>query len=229
MTSISIYSLFPALYSLFPALLLCNLASAQLLPDNREAHHKLIFENHYIRLLEGRVPDHDTTLPHTHTANSVVVFLSQSIFGIQPVGGQAVINHVSPGDMKYVDYGDRPVYHIVWNQSDPEFHFLVVELAKKPQDKDTCPVITQPGVKFQWKHALVNAYEVELAAGDTCRLPASNGGRLVIAIAGNSLALSAGVNHLLRPDGFVFVSPHKKMEIAAGSQTAARCILLEIQ
>jgi hypothetical protein len=229
MTSASLYSLFPALYSLFPALLLCNLASAQLLPDNREAHHKLIFENHYIRLLEGRVPDHDTTLPHTHTANSVVVFLSQSIFGIQPIGGQAVINHVSPGDLKYVDYGDRPVYHIVWNQSDPGFHFLVVELAKKPQDKDTCPVITQPGVKFQWKHALVNAYEVELAAGDTCRLPASNGGRLVIAIAGNSLALSAGVNHLLLPDGFVFVSPHKKMEIAAGSQTAARCILLEIQ
>jgi hypothetical protein len=218
-----------SLYSLFPALLLCNLASAQLLPDNREAHHKLIFENRYIRLLEGRVPDHDTTLPHTHTANSVVVFLSQSIFGIQPVGGQAVINHVSPGDMKYVDYGNRPVYHIVWNQSDPEFHFLVVELAKKPQDKDTCPAITAPGVKFQWKHALVSAYEVDLAAGDTCRLPASNGGRLVIAITGNSSTLSAGINHQLRPDGFVFVSPHKKIRLIANSQTAARCILLEIQ
>jgi hypothetical protein len=209
--------------------LLCNLASAQLLPDNREAHHKLIFENHYIRLLEGRVPDHDTTLPHTHTANSVVVFLSQSTWGIQPVGGQAVINHVNPGDMKYVDYGDRPVYHIVWNQSDPEFHFLVVELPKKPQDKDTCPIITQPGVTFQWKHALVSAYDVDLAAGDTCRLPASNGGRLVIAIAGNSSILSAGVNQLLRPDGFVFISAHKRIRLIAASQSAARYILLEIQ
>jgi hypothetical protein len=209
--------------------LLCNLATAQLLPDNREGHHKLIFENRYIRLLEGRVPDHDTTLPHTHTANSVVVFLSQSTWGIQPVGGTPVINHVSPGDMKYVDYGDRPVYHIVWNQSAPEFHFLVVELAKKPQGKDTCPIITQPGVKFQWKHALVSAYDVDLPAGDTCRLPASNGGRLVIAIAGNCSTLSAGVNQLLRPDGFVFVSAHKKIQLIAGSQTAARCILLEIQ
>jgi hypothetical protein len=228
MTSASIYSVFPALYSLVPALLLCNLATAQLLPDNREAHHKLIFENRYIRLLEGRISDHDTTLPHTHSANSVVVFLSQSTWGIQPVGGPAVINHVNPGDMKYVDYGDRPVYHIVWNQAEPEFHFLVVELAKKPQGKDTCPIITQPGVKFQWKQALVSAYDVDLAAGDTCRLPASNGGRLVIAIEGNSSTLSAGVSHLLRPDGFVFVSARKKMEIAAGSQ-AARCILLEIQ
>jgi redox-sensitive bicupin YhaK (pirin superfamily) len=76
---------------------------------------------------------------------------------------------------------------------------------------------------------LISAYDVDLPAGDTCRLPASNGGRLVIAIAGNSTTLSAGVNQLLRPDGFVFVSPHKKMEIVAGSQTAARCILLEIQ
>jgi hypothetical protein len=218
-----------SIYSLFPALLLCNLATAQLLPDTREPHHKLIFENRYIRLLEGRIPDHDTTLPHTHTANSVVVFLSQSTWGIQPVGGQAVINHVNPGDMKYVDYGDRPVYHIVWNQAEPEFHFLVVELAKKPQGKDTCPIIRQPGVKFQWKHDLVSAYEVDLAAGDTCRLPASNAGRLVIAIAGNSSTRSAGVNHLLQPDGFVFVSAHKKMEIAAGSQAATRCILLEIQ
>jgi hypothetical protein len=218
-----------SIYSLFSALLLCNLATAQLLPDNQEAHHKLIFENRYIRLLEGRVPDHDTTLPHTHTANSVVVFLSQSTFGIQPVGGPAVISHVNPGDMKYVDYGDRPVYHIVWNQAEPEFHFLVVELTKKPQDKDTCPVLTQPGIKFQWKHALVSAYDVDLAAGDTCHLPASNGGRLVIAIAGNSSTLSAGVNHPLRPDGFVFVPAHKKIEIAAGSQAAARCILLEIQ
>lgn len=217
-----------SIYSLFLTLLLCNLATAQLLPDDREAHHKLIFENRYIRLLEGRVPDHDTTLPHTHTANSVVVFLSQSTWGIQPVGGPAVINHVNPGDMKYVDYRDRPVYHIVWNQGQPEFHFLVVELAKKPQGKDTCPIITQPGVKFQWKQALVSAYDVDLAAGDTCRLPASNGGRLVIAIEGNSSTLSGGVSHLLRPDGFVFVSAHKKMEIAAGSQ-AARCILLEIQ
>jgi hypothetical protein len=142
------YPLFSALYPLLLALLLCNLATAQLLPDNREAHHKLIFENRYIRLLEGRIPDHDTTLPHTHSANSVVVFLSQSTWGIQPVGGPAVINHVNPGDMKYVDYGDRPVYHIVWNQAEPEFHFLVVELAKKPQGKDTCPIITQPRSKI---------------------------------------------------------------------------------
>jgi hypothetical protein len=229
MTAASIYSLSPALYSLFPALLLCNLATAQLLPDNREAHHKLIFENRYIRLLEGRVPDHDTTLPHTHTANSVVVFLSQSTFGIQPVGGPAVISHVNPGDMKYVDYGDRPVYHIVWNQAEPEFHFLVVELPKKPQDKDSCPVLMQPGIKFQWKHALVSAYDVDLAAGDTSRLPPSNGGRLVIAIAGNISTLSGGVSHPLLPDGFVFLPAHKKMEIAAGSQAPARCILLEIQ
>jgi hypothetical protein len=212
--------------------LLCNLATAQLprlLPVSREPHHKVIFENRYIRVLEGRVPGHDTTLPHTHTANSVVVFLSTSTWGIQPVGGQPVINQASPGDMKYVNYGDKPVYHIVWNQAGPEFHFLVVEVAKKPPGIDTCPIIAQPDVKLQWQQALVSAYDVDLPAGDTCRLPASNGGRLVIAIAGNSSILSAGINRLLRPDGFVFVPPYKKMEIAAGSQADARCILLEIK
>jgi hypothetical protein len=210
-------------------LLCCNLATAQLLPDDREPHHKVIFENRYLRLLEGRVPDHDTTLPHTHTANSVVIFLSPSTFGIRVPGRPPVITQVNPGDMKYVDYGDKPVYHIVWNQAEPEFHFLVAELAKNPPGKDTCPVITQPNVKLEWRHALVSAYDLDLPAGDTCHLPASNGGRLVIAITGNCSTLSAGVRHLLQPDGFAFVPPHNNMEIVAGSQADTRCILLEIQ
>jgi hypothetical protein len=211
------------------SLLCCNTATAQPLPVNDEPHHKVIFENHYLRILEGRISDHDTSLPHTHTANSVVVFLSQSTWGIQPIGGQPVINQVNPGDMKYVDYGDKPIYHIVWNQAEPEFHFLVVELPKTPRSKDTCPIITQPNMKFQWRNALVSAYDVDLPAEDTCSLPASNGGRLLIAIAGNCSVLSVGTRHVLQPNGFLFIPPHKKMEMASHSQTAAHCILLEIR
>lgn len=210
-------------------LLCCHIATAQLLPVTNEAHHKVIFKNRYLRLLEGRVPAHDTTLPHIHTANSVVIFLSPSTFGIQVPGQPAVITQVSPGDMKYVDYGDKPVYHTVWNQAGPEFHFLVAEIAKNPPGKDTCPIIIQPDVQFEWRHPLVSAYDVDLPAGDTCRLSASNGGRLIIAINGNCSTLSAGVRHPLPPDGFIFIPPHKKMEIAADSQANTRCILLEIQ
>src|SRR5579872_3365278 len=88
----------------------------QAIPSERERHHKVVFENSYIRILEGRVAPHDTTPEHTHSANAVVVFLSGSTFGIQSNGQKPVLAVVQPGDLRYVDYGDKPVSHIVWDE-----------------------------------------------------------------------------------------------------------------
>jgi hypothetical protein len=116
-------------------LLLATRLEAQL-PVDRDPHHKVIKENPYFRLLEGKIPTGDTTPAHVHAANSVVVFLSHSTFGIQVIGDKPVIATVNPGDLRYLAYGDKPVNHIVWNQSSGLFHFYVVELAKKPVIKD---------------------------------------------------------------------------------------------
>ena len=97
-------------------------------PSSREPHHKVIQENPYYRLLEGKIPGGDTTPAHVHAANSVVIFLSHSTFGIQVIGDKPAITTVNPGDLKYAAYGDKPVNHIVWNQTPTLFHFYVVEL-----------------------------------------------------------------------------------------------------
>src|SRR5580698_4346474 len=89
-------------YFLLAALLFYNSAAAQkVVAERDEPHHKVVFENEYIRLVEGHVPDHDTTLAHIHSANSVVVFLSKSTLGIQLTGEKPVVTEVSPGDMVY--------------------------------------------------------------------------------------------------------------------------------
>src|ERR1700684_3986832 len=72
------------------AVLLSEILHAQL-PVEREPHHKVIQENPYYRLLEGKVTGGDTTPAHVHAANSVVIFLSHSTFGIQVICDKPVI------------------------------------------------------------------------------------------------------------------------------------------
>jgi hypothetical protein len=149
------------LYLLTTALLLWGRLHAQL-PVDRESHHKVIQENPYYRLLEGKIPAGDTTPAHVHAANSVVIFLSHSTFGIQVIGDKPAITTVEPGDIKYVAYGDQPVNHIVWNQTPPLFHFYVVELKRRPPNPDSCPALSQPGITLKLQKPSVKAYDLDI-------------------------------------------------------------------
>ena len=144
------------------ALLFCILSASgfaqQSVPAERERHHKVVFENSAVRILEGRVSPHDTTPEHTHSANAVVVFLSPSTFGIQRAGQKPVLTTVRPGDLRYVNYGDKPVSHIVWEEGSSSLHFLVVELKKERAETDTCPVPATEGLRLVWRRPAVTAW-----------------------------------------------------------------------
>jgi len=199
------------------------------LPAERESHHTIVFENKDIRILEGRVPPHDTTVAHTHSANGVVVFLSPSRFAIQPVGGQPVISSVQPGDLKYVTYGDKPVNHLVWAEGEPVFHFFVVELKGRQGAMDTKPLPDQAGCKFLWQQPLVGAYSVELGKGEGCRIPSADGAYLVIAISGGGKISAAGKSSTLQVNGFRFFPAHTALGIETDGKEGVRCVLLAVK
>jgi hypothetical protein len=186
------------------AVLLSEILHAQL-PVEREPHHKVIQENPYYRLLEGKVPGGDTTPAHVHAANSVVIFLSHSTFGIQVIGDKPVITTVSPGDLKYAAYGDKPVNHIVWNQTSNLFHFFVVELKKHTPTSDSCTVLSQPGITLRWQQPSVKAYVLNIT--DPLHLAPASCARLIVSIAG----------------GYHFYPPKTPIEVKGG-----RSILLDI-
>jgi hypothetical protein len=168
-----------AFFPCLASLLLAGRAAAQL-PVDQESHHKVVFENNSIRVLEGRVPPGDTTPAHVHAANGVVVFLSQSVFSIELVGGKPVASSVRPGDLKYVNYGDKPVNHRVWVDSGGVLHFFVVELKQRQTHSDGCGVLEQAGVKFLWRQPGIVAYQVEPGIAGSIRIPKSGCGYLVV-------------------------------------------------
>ena len=222
-------------YFLLAALLFYNSAAAQkVVAERDEPHHKVVFENEYIRLVEGHVPDHDTTLAHIHSANSVVVFLSKSTLGIQLTGEKPVVTEVSPGDMVYRAYGDKPITHIVWNQSKPVLHFIVVEMTKKMGGNDTCATLSQPGTTFQWQQPLVKTYYMDIAKDGHYSLPESSCAYLLIDVSGRvnvsgrGKAVSPGRMRSLQADDFVYFPPHSGIEINGGDNENTRCVLLQL-
>lgn len=215
-------------YWVLSVLLSCNIAAAQI-PVHKEPHHKVVLENEYVRILEGHIPFRDTTLAHVHAANSVVVFLSKSTFGIQIVGEAPVVTEVSPGDTKYAAYGEKPINHRVWNQSTPMFHFMVIEMVKQYSGNDTCSIISQPGVKFQWQQKLVRVYNLDITKGKKYNLPKSNCAYLLIDISGIVTTSLAGSIHTLQADGFAFFPPQSNIEIDANNKENAVCVLLELK
>jgi hypothetical protein len=207
------------LYLIVVPVLLSTHLEAQL-PVNREPHHKVIQENHYYRLLEGKIPMNDTTPAHIHAANSVVIFLSPSTFGIQVIGDKPVITTVNPGDLKYVAYGDKPVNHLVWNQTPPLLHFFVVELAKRPASGDSCPILSEPGLTLQFHQPQVSAYSLDMTDGRSYHLAGISCARLLITISGT---VSAG-STALTPNRYRFFPPKTPIDLKG----TGRSILLEI-
>ena len=204
-------------------LLLAGRAAAQL-PADQESHHKVVFENNTIRVLEGRVPPGDTTPAHVHAANGVVVFLSQSVFSIELVGGKPVASSVKPGDLKYVNYGDKPVNHRVWADSGGVFHFFVVELKQQQVHADSCGILTGPAMKVLWTRPGIRAYALEQGSGERYSIPKSGCPYLVVGIAGKMKLASADGTREVKAEEFAFFSGNSGVEM----QGAGYFLLLSV-
>jgi len=198
-------------------------------PVDKEPFHKVVLENEYFRLIDGRVPALDTTWMHIHAANSVVVFLSKTKFGIQNAGEKPVVTEVSPGDVVYRAYGDNPVNHKVWDQSRSLFHFWVVELVKQHLGGDTCSALSLAHAKLQWREKLVIAYQLEIDKGEPIYLPKSNCAYLLINISGVTSVDLKNSKRSLQSDDFLFVPPQSEIEIYTGHKETAECVLLELK
>jgi hypothetical protein len=206
-------------------LFFCYRATAQL-PVDKERHHTVVFENSQIRLLEGVVPPHDTTPAHVHAANGVVIFLSPSTFAIQPVGGQPVRSSVKPGDVKYVNYGDKPVNHIVWTEGATALHFFVLELKTRQRVTHDCTMPVRWQAERLWQQQFVSAYAVNLHDSDKYLIPEMECACLFIDIAGEGRLISSGKTREIPAKGFAFFPAGTDIKIAAASRQGMRGVLL---
>ena len=214
-------------YCLLMQLLFCTDIFSQLAVE-QEPHHKLLFRNQYIHLLKGHVAAGDTTLQHIHAANSAVVFLTKTGYGIQNTGERATINEVNAGDMLYRAYGDKPVTHVVWDEGTTAFDFIVVELLQN-HTADSCTLGPVEDLQLQWKNKSVQAFTLMLHDGQHYTIPASCWAYLLIDIDGNIEANTPSQTNHLKTEDAVYYRPHTTIMIQQRNAKNAHCVLLALK
>jgi hypothetical protein len=210
------------------AIVISNISMAQV-TVKEEPHHKMVLENDYVRLFDGQIRFGDTTVLHVHATNSVVVFLSKSTFGIQNIGEKPVITEVSPGNMIFRAFGEKPVSHWVWNQSRPLLHFMVIEITKQNRGNDTCSSISQPDIRLELSQNMVKAFDLTITKANKYFLPKSNCAYLLINISGIITVDSGDGISTLKDNDYIFIPPQKNIKINGNKFDSAQSVLLELE
>ncbi len=215
-------------YLLINTFLFFNNSIAQL-PVRNEPHHKIVLENDYVRILDVHINEHDTTLTHIHAAASVMVFLSNSTIGTQIIAEKPVINDVKAGATSYAAYDEKPIKHRVWNQGKSPFHVMDIELVKQKPANDSCALINEDGIKFQWSKKLVCVYNIDISSGKQYNVLKSNCAHLLIDVSGMIATASSGSVHTIKAGNFLFFPPQNDIQIASNTKENANCVLLELK
>ena len=110
-------------------------AGAQVQVRNEPRHHN-VFENKYFRVLDVKIPPHDTTLQHIHSTPSVILFFSNTVTATQLKGQGWVKSTSVAGTALYRDFAKDTTIHRVSNWDTVPYHVTDIELlsAYKPND-----------------------------------------------------------------------------------------------
>ena len=110
-------------------------ANAQVQVRNEPRHHN-VFENKYFRVLDVRIPAHDTTLQHIHSTPSVILFFSNTVTATQLKGQGWVKSTSVAGTALYRDFTKDTTIHRVSNWDTVPYHVSDIELLSvyKPND-----------------------------------------------------------------------------------------------
>jgi quercetin dioxygenase-like cupin family protein len=97
-------------------------------PVEQEPHHRIVFENQYVRVLDVVVPPGAMTLFHKHSLDNVSVQLSDTTLNNQALGEEWTSRPVAEGQVGFRAGTKTPYTHRIMNAGATEFHVIDVEI-----------------------------------------------------------------------------------------------------
>jgi hypothetical protein len=97
------------------------------IPARLEPHHRVVFENQYVRILEVEIPPGDSTLFHTHSNDNLAVRLSAALSETQIQGEDWRASPVAMGSVSFTEGSKKPYTHRVKNVGTVVYHVIDVE------------------------------------------------------------------------------------------------------
>lgn len=200
------------------------------LPVRDEPSHHRVLENKWLRILDVRIEPGDTTLYHYHSTPSVIVFFTKTALGTRIQGESPVIGYTQIGGMTFAAFGERPVFHQVWNNDTSLFHVMDIELLGPTPEKDK-PPFDEPGFFPDWQEKLVNTYRIPLKPSQTIsKQPAENPLLLICFKGMGEFQLDADPHPISLTAGkYVWIERKKSFRLKDHSEKGSGYVLLELK
>lgn len=164
-------------------------SSAQV-PVGKEPHHRVVYEDARLRVLDVNIPPGVTTLDHSHDHDLVTVSIGQADTRIRTPGEDwgAVRPRRPLGDTSTVEYAGKQGVHTIQNVGPEPYRLIAVESVKQSGWR-AVPALPAPGVRQLTEGRAFRASSVRLKSGETLRRARAVASVLVL-ISGTALLSS---------------------------------------
>jgi hypothetical protein len=94
----------------------------------QEPHHRVIFENQYVRVLDVVVKPGETTLFHKHSIDNIPIILTDADNRTQFAGKDWAPTPAKAKSVGFIPGAGKPYVHRINNQGTTVFHVIDVEV-----------------------------------------------------------------------------------------------------
>ena len=194
---------------------------------SKEPHHKNVFENQYVRVLDLHIAPGDTTLFHKHEIPCV----SLSLHPVK-TGGQTIVDDKGPKvasldrRITFDGFYQSPRVHRVWNRDTAVFHWMDIEVLTKGDQILEAP-ITLNGFTQVFDAPPVRAYRLVLKGNE--KLKFKRTGPLLIVGLTNEGKVKGNKKSFSKEGSFLFVKPSKKISLANKTEQEYTLAVMELK
>jgi hypothetical protein len=143
------------------------------IPVDQEPHHKVVFKNDFVRVIDATFPPGYVTLNHTHDIDNVAVTIST---GREGADQAARIGRAGFSKGGYA--------HRVTNSGPGIMRFIAVEILKT--DRPSSQAVQLPNHTLELENDRVRIYRLKLGSGDTLASHTHAAGWLEVTVAGGA-------------------------------------------
>ena len=142
---------------------------AQVVPVSKEPHHRIVFEDAHLRVLDVNIAPGDATLEHSHDHDIATVSIGPADARIRPMGADWGAGRRRPlGDTNTAEYVGKQGIHTIQNVSADPYRLIAVENVKQAgwHAVATTPA---PGVKLLTEGRAFRASSLRVQPGEVLR------------------------------------------------------------
>ena len=199
-------------------------------PVYEEPRHKPVFTNKYVRVIQARIKDKDTSLFHIHATPSAFVFVKPAHYENQVLGEKWTTPNYPKGYAWYASFaGGASTHRVAAHPHDEIFAYDVELLGSYDRKKlSKWTPLTKDTIFIAEKAA---GYSVKLSKQNPRFEIKQRGPIVAILLSGESLSISGENNKQiqLKETEFAYLAENKKHTITIIGDKTAEVIIFEVR